>query len=227
MRNLIKGDFDKDRNYDAVMKMVAEEEKEAMKRKPRKRMYASIGLVAACIMIAVFIGTLKDNGTIDKNRDKIYVNDVDIMGQAKLDADVEYEYGKKATEKIRGQEKLSFNLPDIQGMNQTGNWYIFTRQDNGVYNILHDQVYDFGTPSGDKKVRISLSDKGAPLRDYFFGSSGTPSKIEDAEPIIFGMEQSYYALFQIGNIYIDLETNGVSQNQMVEIIKDIITMNEA
>lgn len=221
MKNTIKGDFDKEQNYHAIMRM-AEKEK-----KPKKRIYFSIGLVAVCMMIAVFVWSPGNEGMVDKNGAEIFINEVDLRGAAKLDADVVYEDEKKLIGETRDEGTSLFAIPEIEGMIQRAHYFLYTREGDGPYDILHDEIYDFQSADGSKEVHLAISDKGNPLRDYFFGDSAKiPSKIKGIEVTIAGMEQSYYALFQIGDIYIDIETNGVSQNQMVEIIKDIITRNK-
>ena len=73
-----------------------------------------------------------------------------------------------------------------------------------------------------KNIIISFSEIEKPLRDYEIAEGKNISKIGDVEVIISEWEQMYIATFEYKDIYFDIETTGITQEQLVDLLKSII-----
>ena len=101
---------------------------------------------------------------------------------------------------------------------------VYTRKDMEVteYNVLHDYLFNYQKDDFSEGIKIAFSEVGEPLRDCFIDDKYKISKIGDTEIIITQYEQSYMASFKYKDIYFDIETNGITKNELVELLVSII-----
>lgn len=71
-------------------------------------------------------------------------------------------------------------------------------------------------------IEIAFSEVGAPLRDYFMNSQNEVSKIGEVEVVISQFEDKYLVTFDIDGLYFDIETKGISESELVELLNSII-----
>ena len=101
---------------------------------------------------------------------------------------------------------------------------VYTRKDMEVteYNVLHDYLFNYQKDDFSEGIKIAFSEVGEPLRDCFIDDKCKISKIGDTEIIITQYEQSYMASFKYKDIYFDIETSGITENELVELLVSII-----
>ena len=101
---------------------------------------------------------------------------------------------------------------------------VYTRKNLNVeeYNLLHDYVFNYQKDDSSNGIKIAFSKVEEPLRDYFIDDKYKTSKIGDAEIIITQYEQMYMVSFKYKDIYFDIETNGITENELVELLVSII-----
>ena len=147
----------------------------------------------------------------------IVINEIDDIAFTKL----------MAESKVIEKEELPEELAHVADLSTPAELYmistIYTKSDmtKEDFDVLHDYAFLF---SDDIEINISIkaSKEGTPLRDYFFNSEKEVSNIDGAAVIISQYEDRYYAQFENGDYTFDVETSGMNQEQLVEIIKNII-----
>lgn len=168
----------------------------------------------------------KNNGTEDlygkkENLDiKLNINKIKEPLMASLDADVKIIDIEKLPEKFDFIKNT--NIPDQYKLESSYN--VYTRKDINVeeYDVLHDYVFKYRKDSINKIV-IAFSEIDKPLRDYFIDSSDKVSMIGDIEFIISKYKEMYMVTFSYENINFDIETVGITEEELVNLLQSIIT----
>lgn len=126
-------------------------------------------------------------------------------------------------EKLPEQFKIINNINIPQGFNLNDMYKVYIRSNIEInkYDLLHDYVISY-IKDNEHDIRISSSMIGEPLRDYGVGDNSKISKIGDVELKIYQYEEMYMAIFKVENIYFDIETNGLTENELLELLKSII-----
>lgn len=204
-----------------------------MSNKNKKSIYWIASVCAVCVIgFGIVVGTnslnnkeidnnfyAEENVEQEKNVTELKINKIENMAMKKLDAEM------KNLELENLPEKFVFiddvKLPEEYKLE--GAYNIFTKEDVNIkkYNLLHDYVLcyakdDVGT------IEIAFSEVGAPLRDYFINSQNEVSKIGEVEIVISQFEDKYLVSFDINGLYFDIETNGITESELVELLSSII-----
>ena len=121
-------------------------------------------------------------------------------------------------EKFKFIENIS--LPEEYKLEES--YTVYTRDNKEVdeYNILHDYVFNY--TKDNNKIKIAFSEIEEPLRDYFIEGGDKISKIGDAEFIIYQSEEMYIVTFNYQNINFDIETTGITEDELVNLLQSII-----
>lgn len=61
------------------------------------------------------------------------------------------------------------------------------------------------------------------LRDYYIGGTKNISKIGDVELIISQWKDIYIVSFKHKDIFFDIETTGITENQLIDLLVSIIS----
>ena len=194
-----------------------------------KKIIYTISSVCAVFIftIGMLVGTgqLNDNINIGENIDqklnvKLNINKIKDMEMTKLDLDVKIVEAKESPDKFNFMEKIK--IPSEYKLKDRYN--VYTRKDMEVteYNVLHDYLFNYQKDDFSEGIKIAFSEVGEPLRDYFIDDKYKTSKIGDAEIIITQYKQMYMASFKYKDIYFDIETNGITKNELVELLVSII-----
>lgn len=147
------------------------------------------------------------------------INPMQGTSMAKLDADVQ-------TVEINGlPEKFEFiNNIELPSEYKLDNSYeLFTRENFNTteYSLLHDYVFNYSKDC-ENSIKVALSEVEEPIRDYFLDDSKKISKIGDVDVIISQYEKMYVATFKCKEIYFDIETNGITEEELVNLLESII-----
>lgn len=200
-----------------------------MKTNRNKKIIYTISSVCAIFILTIGIlvgtGQLNDNINIGENIDqklnvKLNINKIKDMEMTKLDLDVKIVEAKELPDKFNFMEKVK--IPSEYKFK--GSYNVYTRKDMDVaeYNLLHDYVFSYQKDDFSSGIKIAFSKIEEPLRDYFIDDKYKTSKIGDAEIIITQFKQMYMASFKYKDIYFDIETNGITENELVELLVSII-----
>ena len=218
------------------------EELDMKSKKSRKIIYGITSSVAVFILgVGIIIGTntfndnqIQDNsyGIADLQSDKqnknesleikLNINKIKEMSATSLDADVE------TIEIERLPEKFEFikNVKIPEEYKIEGSYNIYTRSDinKSEYDVLHDYVFNYRKDSMNNII-IAFSEIEKPLRDYYIDVGDKVSKIGDIEFIISQYKDMYIVTFNFKDIYFDIETTGITENELLELLQSILTEN--
>ena len=208
----------------------------------KKIVYIASSICAVFILgIGIFIGTNKlseDNNIFKDNTLKIgkaedqnenmeenlkielNINKLDNASMARFDVDI------KTIEMENLPEKFNFIkniiIPNGFELDDSYNIYIRENKEKEEYNILHDYVFYYQKDSTNN-IRIAFSEKEEPIRDYFINNEEENiSKIGDVELIISNWKQMYLVNFKYENIYFDIETTGITEDELIVLLESLI-----
>lgn len=153
----------------------------------------------------------------------LQINETHKTGEAEIDGMVETISTDKIPEEMNFMERIV--VP--QNFKQTEIYKVYIRSNPDIrkYDLLHDYVF-FYQKDEEHSIRVLLSTVGEPLRNYYIGNADKISKIGDIELKISGGEKMYIASFKIKKIYFDIETDGITENDLVELLKSIINESQ-
>ena len=219
-----------------------EEEYETPKDKNKKEFYMKIiknkkiiyGLSSACAIFILGIGILagqkkKDNNIIKaEDEGMVSSQNMNVMleinpmvgaSMAKLDADVQTVEMSSLPEKFEFINNIA--LPIEYKLDNS--YELFTRENFNTteYSLLHDYVFNY-SKDYENSIKVAFSEVGEPIRDYFLDDSKKVSKISDVNVIISQYEKMYVATFKCKEINFDIETNGITEEELVNLLESII-----
>ncbi len=222
-----------------------DEEYETPKEKNKKALYMKIiknkkiiyGLSSACAVFILGVGILavqkKSNNNMMKAENEgmvssknmnvmLEINPMQGASMAKLDADVE-------TVEINSlPERFEFinNIALPSGYKLENSYEIYTREnyDTAEYSLLHDYVFNY-SEDYENTIKVAFSEVGEPIRDYFLDDSKKVSKIGNVDVIISQYEKMYVATFKCKEINFDIETNGITEVELANLLESIIKSN--
>ena len=87
-------------------------------------------------------------------------------------------------------------------------------------NKLRDLQYVF--KGNDKEIIVTHSNYGEPIRDYYFLSDEAVSYAYGCELIINRYQNQYFISFQIDNLYYEVETTNISEDELLKVLRKII-----
>ena len=197
--------------------------------KNKKVIYVLSSICAVFILgIGIFVGVNKnllpgntvDIGKTDANDGvELNINKIKDMSMTSLDADV------KTIELENLPEEFTFieNLQIPEEYNFENGYTVYTREntDTAEYNVLHDYILNYRKDDLND-IKIAFSGIEAPIRDYFIGDGDKISKIGNVELKVSQWENMYIVTFEYNDIYFDIETTGITESQLVDLLKSII-----
>ena len=153
---------------------------------------------------------------------KLNINKIKEMSATSLDADIKTIETEKLPEKFEFIKNIK--IPEEYKIESSYN--IYTRNDinKSEYDVLHDYVFNYRKDSMNKII-IAFSEIEIPLRDYYIDVGDKVSKIGNIELIISQFKDMYIVTFNFKDIYFDIETTGITENELLELLQSIITEN--
>ncbi len=228
MNNLkytIQKNFDKEKNYNIILSKI--------ERRDNMKVKLSYVLASSFVAIALLVGIVAYN--VPKNDNEIVtpptvqgvleinINKAKMQSMAKLDADIQEAVVDKEINKSFPFVQKELNAPkDLK--NYGVNRVLMTRKDlsDKDYSVAHDYIWDYSNEAQDRTIRIAFSKVGKPLRDYHLSSEEKISKIENTDVIITQYEKLYLAEFKLNDVYFDIETAGITQTELIDLLVSII-----
>lgn len=225
LKDTIQKNFDQEKNYNIILSK--------MERRDNMKVKLSYVLASSFIAITLLVGIVAYN--MPKNDNEIVtpptvqgvleinINKAKMQSMAKLDADIQEAVVDKEINKSFPFVQKELNAPkDLK--NYGVNRVLMTRKDlsDKDYSVAHDYIWDYSNEAQDRTIRIAFSKVGKPLRDYHLSSKEKISKIEGAEVIITQYEKLYLAEFKLNDVYFDIETDGITQKELVDLLVSLI-----
>jgi len=141
-----------------------------------------------------------------------------ITGDFRIDADIQTVQQGSLPDKFSWLTQGS--IPEGYGKEEC--YAIYTKQslEETEYNILKDYVVTY-EKDYEHFIRIAFSEKGEPVRDYFI-SGKQVSKIGEQELVISKRNEMYIVTFQKGEIYVDIETVGITEEELKDLLISLI-----
>ena len=218
-------EFDREKNYHSIISKI--ERVNPMKKKK----YIFIPTFALAMVVVAIIGYNFIKTLIPKQINilrydesleiTLNINEMKELALTSLDADI------KMIEIEELPEKFSFmndiNIPENLELDNCYNIYTRNSIEEPEYDVLHDYVFDYHT--GDnimRNITIAFSEIDKPLRDYYIDNQELKSKIGDVELEISQYKNMYIVTFSYNNLNFDIETNGITEDELVELLVSII-----
>lgn len=147
------------------------------------------------------------------------INPMQGTSMAKLDVDVQTVEINSLPEKFEFINNIA--LPSEYKLDNS--YELFTRENFNTteYSLLHDYVFNYSKDC-ENSIKVAFSEVEEPIRDYFLDDSKKVSKIGDVNVIISKYEKMYVATFKCKEIYFDIETNGITEEELVNLLESII-----
>ncbi len=228
-KQIIKDVFDNEFNANKMRNQILlKSERKNKKNMIKFLKYAIPVFIIAIVGGVVFLNNNQDdyifsdnNSNISDNNSNIIVNKIDNLDLTRLDAD------------IRQEEINSVNLPwndmlnDINIPKDLDKFYgygVYTKNDsNNEYNILDSYVYEYFNLDNNRKIKIAFSNTNKPIRDYFFDTDDVKeSNINDNKLVVYQSEDTYFTEFKYNGYYFDVETHGITIDELISLLKSII-----
>ena len=164
---------------------------------------------------------MTDIGQTDNNDGteiELNINKIKDLAMTTSDADIKTIEIESIPEKFKFIESVL--VPE--GYQPENSYTVNIRSDRDVakYDMIHDYVFNYREDSSNN-ITIAFSEIEEPIRDYYI-EKGKASKIGDVELVISQWEEMYIVNFESKGIYFDIETTGVTENELVELLKSII-----
>ena len=150
---------------------------------------------------------------------ELNINELENIIMASLDADIKTIETEKLPENFKFIESVI--VPTEYQLESSYNIYVKNNMETDDYNILHDYVFNYRKDSINNII-IAFSEIEKPLRDYLIEGENKASKIGDVELIISQWKEMYVVTFEYKGLYFDIETTGITENQLVDLLESLI-----
>lgn len=235
MNNVFKEKVEKEFNQEKNYRMIFQKKERMIGMK--KIGYVMAPVCAAVLLAVGVVGVnmnkkinekepavnVADNIKNDENQmvasvtDSIKINAIQNYASAKLNVD------SKVIEKEELPEELA-SLTKVNGLDASFIQTYYTKSDitRDEFDMLHDYVLLYFDETSNKTIKISCSNVGTPLRDYFFQAlTEDVSLIDGVDYKISQYEDRFIINFEKENYHFDVETNGLNETEMIQLIKEI------
>ena len=147
------------------------------------------------------------------------VNEIRDLSQASLDADVQ----TISMDTLPGTLDFLADLKLPRDYEFDGGYLVYTRSDRETetYDVLHDSVVNYRKDEKNRVI-LAVSELEAPLRDYLIDGEMKTSRIKETELVICQYGDMYLITFRYEGRYYDLETTGLSLEELKTLLCSII-----
>ena len=223
LNKVITNDFDINYNYTSIRKKM-----EIGNKINKIFKYSLVPMAIVIAITSVFLLNKKSitNNVLDsnvKNNDVIIVNNIDNnFDNAKLDIDGRSEdITSDDLYKIYPLLK-DIVVPNDYNINRIIKCYLFN-DDTGKYDKLYGYTIIYSGGNNKYIDIFILIDTTKRLRCFSIDTDEMKSSIVNNTNIkIMGGNKNYYAVFSYDNINFDIETAGISEEDVIQLLKSII-----
>ncbi len=231
MSNKFKREFEKEFNKQENYNKIISKVEGTSARKSFKFRYA---LVASFALFTVVVSSMgfqhkklsnSEEDISESNGIRIELNINKIKDMASLDIDLrKIDAKREEIEKISDKFIFMRNIEIPKDLSLKNSYMLYTRSnfEVKVYDLLHDYVLNYSDEKEERKITVAFSEVEEPLRDYYLGEGKKVSKIGDIEVKISQYKELYMATFTYNEVNFDIETKGITENELVELLVSII-----
>ena len=233
MSNKFKREFEKEFNKQENYNKIISKVEQTDTRKSFKFRYA---LAASFALVTVVVSSMgfyneklskKEENISESNgiRTELNINKIKDIAATSLDVDLKkIDAKREEIEKISDKFTFMKNIKIPEDLNLKTSYILYTRSDFEVrvYDLLHDYVFSYSDQNEERDITISFSEVEEPLRDYYLGEGKKVSKIGDIEVKISQYKELYMATFTYNEVNFDIETKGITENELVALLVSII-----
>lgn len=228
LKELYAEEFSKDENHRAVIE-------KADIQKVNKIKISKIALMPLCLAaVALFAVIAAGNRQIpvaenetskvfaDAENDMLYVNAVNSAesSRSRIDAEIREISNYYCIPFYRAVSDLSVPA-DFDKKDNVYAMFVKSDRSKNEYNNLLCYEKRLENSSNSRTIIIQYSEKGEPPRDYYF-ENGKSSSINNFSLEIYEYENSFFTQFYYDNLYIDIETHDITQEELIALLKSII-----
>ena len=185
--------------------------KNDLKTRTDKNKKITFTILSFCLILGLGIGIF-----IKANNSN---NDLLQDTSAKLDIDVKAIEIDNLPEKFKFIENIS--IPKGYKLKDSYNTYIKSGKSTNEYDLLHDYVFYY-QKDDNNTIKIAFSDVDKPIRDLFTNVGKHTLKLDDVELTICGNFHNYIVTFKHQDIYFDIDTTGITKNEILALSQSII-----
>lgn len=202
--NIINKSFSKHINKDENLKII----KKRINKRNMK--YLKYSLIPVCLLlfISLYLITNSKPDILDDAK-KIYINELDNMNLTSFDSDIRVENNYM----VETYDEL-INIVIPNDLNKMSGSVIFL-SDGTLNNYVIEYFND------DRKITIAYSKDKTPIRDYFI-EDGKSSIINNTNLVISKYNTMYIVTFKYNDIYFDIETSNIEENELIALLESII-----
>lgn len=225
LKQEIEKDFDKRRNYHSIMSKVEEKGKNKILK---HILLPAVGFVFVMVVFLGLDNIPSQKNIIEKTSQENVVVNLKINKISKGQGISSSIDAKRIDGKIQEIEQMDFvkelKVPKDIELRQSYGIYVRSNRQVSNYDILHDYVlyYSDNKEQNSRNISINFSKIGKPLRDYLLSEKDEKSLVGQTEVIIQQYQDMYLAQFKYDNKNFDIETNGISQEELVSLLTSII-----
>lgn len=223
--------------------------KEEMQMKNRKNKKIVYGVLASCAMFMLGIGIITTQVPFGENGETLLQAKVEKENLSKeketlktkininkLDEKALVDYAIDAqTRKVDAKEcmvdlrfAIEAKLPDDFEENSSVVGIYVKGEDPKKYEVLQNYEFRYKNKSETRTITLGLGFKDRkPIRDYYFADVKKISKIGDVELKITQYKDSYLAIFSYKDMNYDIETKGITQDELVEFLTSLINNSKS
>ncbi len=203
--NIINKSFNKHINKDENLKII----KERMNKRNMKYLKYSLIPICLLLIISLFLITNNNKPDIFDDTKEIYINEIDNMNLTALDSDIKVENNYMVE---IYDELLNIVIPtDLNKMNGLAIFLSDGTFNNYVIEYFNDE----------RRITIAYSKTNTPIRDYFI-DDGKPSIINNTNLVISKYNTIYIVTFKYNDIYFDIETSNIKEDELITLLESII-----
>lgn len=203
--NIINKSFNKYINKDENLKKI----KERMNKKDMKYLKYSLIPICLILIISLFLIIYNNKPDIFDDTKEIYINELDNMNLTSLDSNIRVENNYMVE---TYDELLNIVIPD--DLNKMNGSAIFLSD-----GTLNNYIVEYF--NGDRRITIAYSESNTPIRDYFI-DDGKSSIIKNTNLVISKYNTIYIVTFKYNDIYFDIETSNIEENELIDLLESII-----
>lgn len=223
--------------------------KEEMHIKNRKNKKIVYGVLGSCAMLILGIGIITTQLPFGKNDEtllqaKVEKDDLSKEKETlkteininKLDEKALVDYAIDAQmRKIDAKEStvdLSFDIEAKLPKDFEENCSvvgIYVKGENPKkYDVLQNYEFRYKNKAETRTITLGIGFKERkPMRDYYFADVKKVSKIGEVELKITQYENSYLVIFSDKDVNYDIETRGITQDELVEFLTSLISNSKS
>lgn len=211
----IKGIFNENINEKEIFEAVLSK----VENTKGKRYAFKYAIVPICIVILCSMVFLKDVVVPSEKDDIVVINEVGESKDVAMRLDVDVRR-TDCVDVIGFVDIMEIEIP--ADMTQNKIFEVYGRSEKtGEYDKLAWYNYYYCNPEGDRWIDLNFSDTAKPARCYIF-EGGKTSRIGENEMRIYHYENSYIAEFEYNGFYYDIETGGITEEELMNMLTSIV-----